>query len=109
MEKKKSDYTSSSEGIFRDRTKDYNVDKGTITKTVKNKKGDLVKKVTRSLGSDKVERKMMNRKDYDQGYPNNDVFDSSSSFAQKGGSVINSSALRRQASVNGLRRSKKHK
>ena len=109
MEKKKSDYTSTSKGIFRDRTKDYNVDKGTITKTVKNKKGDLVKKVTKNLGSDKVERKMNSRKDYDQGYPNNDVFDSSSSFAKKGGSVMKGSNLRRQSSTSGLRTSKKTK
>ena len=109
MPKNKPDYSSTSKGVFRDRTKDYNVDKGTLTKTVKNKEGDLVKKVTRNLGSEKVERKMMNRKDYDQGYPNNDVFDSSSSFAQKGGSITNSSSLRRQSFTSGLRTSKKHK
>jgi hypothetical protein len=104
------DYRKQSKGIFRDRTKDYDIFKGTITKTVRNKDGDKLKKVTKYVDKDKLENKVDRMKARDAFLKEeNDPFDSSSSFAKRGGSVIKGSVLRRQSSSSGLRTSKKHK
>jgi hypothetical protein len=104
------DYRKKSKGVFRDRTKDYDTLKGTVTKTVRNKEGDKLKKVTRYVDSDKLENKvekMKARAAFLKEEP--DVFDSSSSFLKKGGATIKGSSLRRQSSTSGLRTSKKTK
>jgi hypothetical protein len=104
------DYRKKSKGIFRDRTKDYDVLKGTITKTVRNKEGENLKKTTRYVDSDKLENKVKKMKARDAFLKEgNDPFESHSSFAKKGGSVIKGSTLRRQSSTSGLRTSKKTK
>ena len=104
-----SDYRKKSKGVFRDRTKDYDTLKGTITKTVRNKEGEKLKKTVKYVDKDKLENKVEKMKARDAFLKEDyDPSEASSSFAKKGG-VIKGSALRRQSFTSGLRTSKKTK
>ena len=103
------DYRKQSKGVFRDRTKDYDIFKGTITKTVRNKEGDKLKKVTRYVDKDKLENKIDKMKARDAFLKEDyDPSESSGSFAKRG-AIVKGSALRRQSSTSGMRTSRKHK
>ena len=111
MAKKNTDpstYTSTSKTILgRTKEKKYDVNKGTITKSVTDKKGNLVRSKVKNLDPGTVQFRLNNEKEYREG--EFDPSGSNGSFAKKGGSVIKGSNLRRQSSISGLRSSRKHK
>ncbi len=79
----KPDYTSNNTNLLGRNVKtDYDVEKGTIRKTVTNRKGEVVRQAQpRVLNSKKVERKMTRQMGRDA---STDPSESSGSFARKG-------------------------
>jgi hypothetical protein len=82
-------YKSTGTNIFgRTVTKDYDVAKGTITKTVQNKKGEVVRDPkVKELSSSKVNRRMNTKKYIDFQKSQTDPSESSGSFAKRGAVV----------------------
>jgi len=103
-------YTSTSRNILgRTKTTSFDVNKGTITKSVTSKKGDPIRSKVKNLDSNKVQNRLIQQKNFDEGIDTWDGDEGPGSAMKKGGSVIKGSKLRRESVTNGLRTSRKYK